>query len=113
MTTVTITQILFASEKISRGSQEPSRRDPFVLYSSVQMKKASSRKLLAANQLIVDMSRNKVAANKSWFTVYIDLVWNWMVLVGFFVGKKYTNWYIQVLWSFIYVTRIKIKSKQS
>jgi hypothetical protein len=33
------------------------------------MKKAYSRKLLAANQFNREDSRNKVAANKSWFTV--------------------------------------------
>jgi hypothetical protein len=33
------------------------------------MKKARSQKLLAANPFIVEESRNKEAANKSWFTV--------------------------------------------
>jgi hypothetical protein len=37
------------------------------------MKNFQSRKLLAANQFIIEESRNKVAANKSWFTVYDDL----------------------------------------
>jgi hypothetical protein len=33
------------------------------------MNKVQLRKLLAANQFIIEESRNKVAANKSWFTV--------------------------------------------
>jgi hypothetical protein len=33
------------------------------------MKKARSQKLLASNQFITEESQNKVAANKSWFTV--------------------------------------------
>jgi hypothetical protein len=33
------------------------------------MKKAQSRKLLVVNHFIAEGSRNKVAANKSWFTV--------------------------------------------
>jgi hypothetical protein len=40
------------------------------LWSLVCMKKARLRKLLAPNQFITEESRNKVAANNSWFTVY-------------------------------------------
>jgi hypothetical protein len=40
------------------------------------MKKALLRKLLTASQFIIKESRNKEAANKSWFTVLMAFYMN-------------------------------------
>jgi hypothetical protein len=63
-----------------------SHREPGIACSPILMK-ASSQKLLAASQFILEVSRNKVAANKSWFTVY-ELT---IIKVALLTGADYVS----------------------
>lgn len=73
----TVDQLLFVSEKFSRSSREPHRREYSSLLTSpcvccntnTGLYKAHSRKLVVANQFVSSKSRNNVVANKSWSTV--------------------------------------------
>jgi hypothetical protein len=46
------------------------RRESDVEYRPILMSSAESRTLIAVNHFTTEKSRNKVAANKSWFTVF-------------------------------------------
>lgn len=73
-----LNQLLFANEKILRGSREPHRHkfffatNQFLWYCcniSMDLDTAYSRKLVIAKQFLSSKLQSSVVANKSWSTV--------------------------------------------